>query len=99
MVLHTNHPIASEERTEAKINTMLLDLYRPRFELVFCHHPHGKEIVQMLCMGGNAPELVNLWFAEAEAYTAEAMMRPIRGATRHPGATGNLKFQIVKGDN
>jgi hypothetical protein len=85
--------IADTDRTEQRIGAMLLDIYRPRFELQFAYHPHGKEIVDMLCMGGNPPELIHLWFAEAESYAAEAMRRPIRGATRQ----GIMRFKVVEG--
>lgn len=77
------------------VGKMLLDLYRPRFELQFAHHPKRAEIVEMLCQGDNPPELVDLWFAEAEMYTWEALStKPIRGAVRQP-----VKFAIVKGED
>lgn len=86
--------ISSIERTEKRIGAMLLDIYRPRFELHFAAHPNREEIVDMLCQGGNPPELVQLWFAEAEMYTAATFMRPIRGATRQ----GNIRLQTVRGE-
>lgn len=87
--------IADPEITEKRIGRMLLDIYRPRFELQFAHHPNGKEIVDMLCQGGNPPELIELWFAEAEQHTWEAMSRPIRGAARQT----SMKFKVVGGPN
>jgi len=96
--------IVSEEKTEARIGSMLLDIYRPRFELAFAAHPNRKEIVDMLCMGGNPPELVELWFAEAEAFLAEAFKpAAYRGARRQVvsriGDQLSQKFEIVRGDN
>lgn len=89
--------MSDQDSTEKSIGRMLLDLYRPRFELQFAYHPKGKEIVELLCQGGNPAELVELWFAEAAAYYFEAMRPPIRGAMRQGG--GNVKFAIVKGSD
>lgn len=76
-------------------SSILLSIYRPRFELQFAYHPNRAEIVEMLCQGDNPPELVELWFAEAEQYMWEATSGPIRGATRQK----NVRFAIVKGEN
>lgn len=86
-----------QDSTEKSIGRVLLDLYRPRFELQFAYHPKGKEIVEMLCQGGNPPELVELWFAEASSYQLEALRPPIRGAMRQ--GAGNIKFAIAKGSD
>lgn len=61
---------------------LMLECYRARFNAQFRHHPHREEIVNMLCIGGNPPELVQLWFTEAGQYM-DAARRPIRGAARH----------------
>lgn len=89
--------IADPDRTEKRIGAILLDIYRPRFEMHFAYHPKGKEIVDMLCQGGNPPELIELWFAEAEMYAWEAMRAGFRGAARQ-SRDGNVTFKIVRGE-
>lgn len=78
---------------ESGFGLILLDIYRPRFQARFANHPNGKEIVEMLCNGGNPPELVTLWFAEAESYDYEAMGK----AAANGGKV--VKFAVIKGDN
>lgn len=58
---------------EERVGKILLDLYRPRFMEQFKNHPKGPEIVELLCRGGNPPELIDLWFAEAERYTFDKL--------------------------
>lgn len=80
---------------EKTLGRVLLDLYRPRFEEQFRNHPKGKEIVELMCQGDNPPELVDLWFAEAESYNWKTLMSAApRGPSGQP-----IKFQVIKGEN
>ena len=87
------------ERDPKPVTQMLLELYRPRFMEQFKNHPKGAELVEMLCQGDNPKELVDLWFAEAEMYNWEALMRPSRGPAGQISKDGkNVVFAIHKGE-
>ena len=74
---------------------IILNAYRPRFERQFEHHPQREEIVDKLVAGDNPIELVELWFAEADRYSAEHMLNTIGNAT--PDAEGNIRFERFDG--
>lgn len=77
-----------ERRTFADV---ILNAYRPRFEEQFKNHPKGKEIVEKLCSGDNPPELVDLWFSEAESYNWKAL----RSAERPGDENGCVTFRVI----
>lgn len=74
---------------------IILNAYRPRFEEQFKYHPNKEEIVDRLCEGGNPIELVELWFAEADRYSAESMLNAIGNASVETNDT--IRFERFDG--
>ena len=74
-------------------NKVLLDLYKPRLMEQFKNHPRGPEIVEMMCQGDNPPELIDLWFAEAEMYSWEKL-RNWRPTVNNVNKDGNIVIPI-----
>jgi len=78
------------------VNKILLDLYKPKFQEIFKNHPKGSEIVESLCKGDNAPELIELWFAESEMHNWQKLMEMGNRGAERQGDT--VTFEIHKGD-
>lgn len=80
-----------------ELNVSLVgEIYKSRFEEHFKYHPNKDQIVAKLVEGANSTEQIDIWFAEADYYTAEHFRKV---TNKMPvNEDGTVTFKIHKRD-
>lgn len=73
--------------------------YGKVFEHRFRYHPKKEEILKRMEEGDFSAELIDLWFAEAEMYEWEKLIKRIPGGDSGPcGPSKTITFKMHRGE-